>query len=149
MVHQWSLPNYFASKTISFMTLFFLAAGNKKFQWANAAAIACDANEYPPDYWLKMVWAQGSQTRTQLLDSLFCITCSLKINAFSVLHYAMKIALNYCMLHQFEIFSTPGTIAHCSIRLRLAASCLREAAHWQLYENKAYYYLFKIFLHLW
>ena len=39
-------PNYFASKTINFTTLFFLVAGNKKFQWANATAIAYDANEY-------------------------------------------------------------------------------------------------------
>ena len=99
------------------MTLFFLAAGNKKFQWAIATAIAYDANEYPPDYWLKTVWAQDSQTRTWLVDSLFCITCSLKNNAFSVLHYVMKIALNYYMVHQFEIFSASGTIAHCSIRL--------------------------------
>ena len=28
-----------------------------------------------------------SQTRTRLVDSLFCITCSLEKNAFSVLHY--------------------------------------------------------------
>ena len=28
-----------------------------------------------------------SQTRTRLVDSLFCITCSLENNAFSVLHY--------------------------------------------------------------
>ena len=28
-----------------------------------------------------------SQTRTRLVDSLFCITCSLEKDAFSVLHY--------------------------------------------------------------
>ena len=117
MVRQWSLPNYFASKTINFATLFFFAAGNQKFRWANVTAIAYDANEYPPDYWLKMVWAQDSQTRTRLMDSLFCIMCSLKNNAFSVLHYVRKITLNYYMSHQFEIFSAPGTLAHCSIRL--------------------------------
>ena len=37
--------------------------------------------------------------------------------AFSVLHYVISVALHYSMLHRFEIFSTPGTITHCSIRL--------------------------------
>ena len=50
------------------------------------------------------------------MDSLICITCSLENNAFSVLHYVM-VALHYSMLHRFEIFSAPGTIAHGSIRL--------------------------------
>ena len=27
------------------------------------------------------------------------------------------VALHYSMLHRFEIFPAPGTIAHCSIRL--------------------------------
>ena len=36
---------------------------------------------------------------------------------FSVLHYVISVALHYSMLHRFEIFSAPGTIAHCSIRL--------------------------------
>ena len=59
----------------------------------------------PPDDWLKTGWAQDSQTRTQLVDSLFCIMCSLKNNAFSVLHYAIKVTLHYLMLHRFEILS--------------------------------------------
>ena len=50
------------------------------------------------------------------MDSLICITCSLENNVFSVLHYVM-VALNFSMLHRFEIFSAPGTIAHGSIRL--------------------------------
>ena len=50
------------------------------------------------------------------MDSLICITCLLENNAFSVLHYIM-VALHYSMLHRFEIFSAPGTIAHGSIRL--------------------------------
>ena len=37
--------------------------------------------------------------------------------AFSVLHYVISVALHYSMLHRFEIFSAPGTIAHCYIRL--------------------------------
>ena len=38
-------------------------------------------------------------------------------HAFSVLNYVINVALHYSMLHRFEIFSAPGTIAHCSIRL--------------------------------
>ena len=38
-------------------------------------------------------------------------------HAFSVLNYVISVALHYSMLHRFEIFSAPGTIAHCSIRL--------------------------------
>ena len=55
-------------------------------------------------------WVWDSQTHTRLVDSLICITCSLKNNAFSVLHYVM-VASHYSMLHRLEIFSTPGTIA--------------------------------------
>ena len=36
-----------------YCVVFFLAAGNRKFQLANATAIAYDANKYPPDDWLK------------------------------------------------------------------------------------------------
>ena len=57
----------FTSKTKHFTALlFFLAVCNKKFQRANAQPYA--------------------QARTQLVDSLFCITCSLKSNASSLLH---------------------------------------------------------------
>ena len=46
--------NHFASKTQQILPCcFFFAAGNKKFQQASAAAVAFDANEYPPDDWLK------------------------------------------------------------------------------------------------
>ena len=38
-------------------------------------------------------------------------------HAFSVLNYVISVVLHYSMLHRFEIFSAPGTIAHCSIRL--------------------------------
>ena len=70
----------------------------------------------PPDDWLKTGSARDSQTRSRLVDSLICITCSLENNAFFVPHYVM-LALHYSMLHRFEIFSAPGTIAHGSIRL--------------------------------
>ena len=69
----------------------------------------------PPDDWLKTGWARDSQTRSRLVDSLICITCLLENNGFFVLHYVM-VALHYSMLHRFEIFSAPGTIAHGSIR---------------------------------
>ena len=49
---------------------------------------------------------RNSQTLTRLVDSLFCITCSLENNAFSVLHYVIKVTLRYYMLHRFEIHST-------------------------------------------
>ena len=35
------------------------------------------------------------QASAGLEDSLFCITCSLKNNAFSVLHYIIKVTLKY------------------------------------------------------
>ena len=126
MLRRRSPPNYLASKTQSiFRRCFFLAAGNKKFQRANATAIAYDANENPPDDWLKTGWARDSQTRTRLVDSLICITCSLENNELSVLHYVINVGLHYQVLHRFEIFSAPGTIALGSIRLpprRLASS---------------------------
>ena len=81
MARRWSLPNYFPSNTQSILRrCFFLAAGNKKFQRPNGTAIAYDANEYPPDDWLKTRWARDSQTRTRLGNSLICITRSLEDN---------------------------------------------------------------------
>ena len=38
-------------------------------------------------------------------------------NALSVLYYVIYVAFHNYMLHGFEIFSAPGTIAHGSIRL--------------------------------
>lgn len=35
-----------------------------------------------------------SQTHTQLMDSLLCITCFLENNAFYVLHYIVKVTLH-------------------------------------------------------
>ena len=41
----------------------------------------------------------GITTRTWFVDSLFCVTCSLENNAFSVLDYVIKVTLHYYMLH--------------------------------------------------
>ena len=90
--------------------LFYLEACKKKFQRANATDIAQDGKDPPNGL------ARDSQTRTRLVDSLICTTCSLENNVFSVLHYVM-VTLHYSTLHRFEIFSTPGTFAHGSIRL--------------------------------
>ena len=96
MVREWSLLNYFASKTqISILRCCFFLA----------------------DDWLKTGWAQDSQTCTWLVDSLICITCSLENNGFSVQHCAINIALRNYMLHWFKIFSAPGIIVHGSTRL--------------------------------
>ena len=42
---------------------------------------------------------------SQLMESLFCITCLLENNAFSVLHYVKKVTLYYLMVHCFKIHS--------------------------------------------
>ena len=79
MARRWSLPNYFPSNTQSILRrCFFLAAGNKKFQRPNRTAIAYDANEYPPDDWLKTGWARDSQNTHTARG--FCITRSLEDN---------------------------------------------------------------------
>ena len=49
---------------------------------------------------------RNSQTLTRHVDSLLCITCSLENNAFSVLHYVIKVTIRYYMLHRFEIHSS-------------------------------------------
>ena len=91
----------------------FLAARNEKFQRENAQPFAYAANANAD----KVGWTRDSQARTRLVDSLFFITCFLENNAFSVLHYVISVVLHYCMLHPFEIFAAPGTIAHGSVRL--------------------------------
>ena len=139
MLRRPSLPNYFASKTQSiFRRCFFLASGNKKFQRANATVIAYDANEYPPDDCLKTGWARDSQTRTRLVDSLICITCSLENNELSVLHYVRNVGLHYQVLHRFEIFSAPGTIALGSIRLPLRRLASSRGCPFAIIINKRY-----------
>ena len=63
----------------------------------------------PPDDWLKTELARDSQKRTRLVDFLFCITCSLENNAFSVLHYVIKVT--YTILY----VELPQTFAHAAL----------------------------------
>ena len=60
---------------------------------------------------------------------LFYITCSLVNNAFSVLHYVIKVTLHYLTFHRFGIHST-GLVP------RSLLSCRVEAARWQLCSKK-------------
>ena len=53
-----------------------------------------DANESS-----RQLVEDGITTRTWLVDSLLCATCSLENNAFSVLDYVIKVTLHYYMLH--------------------------------------------------
>ena len=104
---------------------FFLAAGIKISQRANATAVrVTDANksirrlvEDGMSRGLTCKHAHGSWI-------LFYITCSLVNNAFSVLHYVIKVTLHYLTLHRFGIHSTwnfsPMALSGC----RLAASRL-------------------------
>ena len=85
----------------------------------------------PPDDWLNTGWTRDSQTRTRLVDSLFCITCSLENNAFC-LHYVIKVTLHYLTLHRFKIHSVSELSRTALLGCPLAASRLREAARWQL-----------------
>ena len=86
---------------------FFLAAGIKISQRANATAIrVTDANKSIRG----LVEDEMSRGLTckHAHDSwiLFYITCSLVNNAFSVLHYVIKVTLHYLTLHRFGIHST-------------------------------------------
>ena len=108
--------------------LFCLAACNKKFQGESARPYTHAANANAN----KAGWTRDSKSTHTARGFLFCITCSLGNNAFSVLHYVISVALHYSMLHRFEIFSASGTIAHGSIRLpprSLASSRGCEAAN--------------------
>ena len=104
--------------------LFYLEACKKKFQRANATDIAQDGKDPPNGL------ARDSQTRTRLVDSLICTTCSLENNVFSVLHYVM-VALHYSTLHRFEIFPSLEHSRTALLGYRLATSRPREAARWQ------------------
>ena len=135
MVRGRSLLNYFASKTQSILPrCFFLATDNKKNSSSGTAtAIAYNLNEYPADDWLKTGWAKDSQTYTRLMDSLICIMCSLENNGFSVLHCVINIALHYYkMLHWRKIFLPLELLHTALLGCHLLASCLCEAACWQL-----------------
>ena len=135
MLRRPSLPNYFASKTQSiFRRCFFLAAGNKKFQRANAKRVWCKWIST----WRMVEDGMSTGSRTRLVDSLICITCSLENNELSVLHYVRNVGLYYQVLHRFEIFSAPGTIALGSIRLPLRRLASSRGCPFAIIINKRY-----------
>ena len=111
----------FTSKTKHFTALlFFLAACNKKFQRANAQPYAHDASTN------KSGWTWDSQARTRLVDSLYHVFAQKQCFLCSSLSNLCCLTLHYytLLLHRFEIFSAPGTIAHGSIRLPSSRDCL-------------------------
>ena len=75
---------------------------------------------------------QVSHVSIRACDSLFCIMCSLKNNAFSVLHYVIKVTSYYLMLHRFKIHSATELSHMALLRCRLEALHLRKAACYQL-----------------
>ena len=81
----------------------FMPIKNKKLQRANATAIrVCCRWIHPTIGWRQD--KHGTHKHAHV-DSLSCITCSLENNAFSVLHYVIKVNLHYLMLHRVEIHS--------------------------------------------
>ena len=103
---------------------FFLAAGIKISQRANATAIRVWCKWIHPTIgWIRD--EQGTHKHRRGSWILFyMITRSLVNNAFSVLHYVIKVTLHYLTLHRFGIHSTwnfsPMALSGC----RLAASRL-------------------------
>ena len=88
--------------------------------------MAFDANEYPPDDCRVEDEMSTGLTNTH-------ITCSLKNNAFFVLHYVVNVALHYYILHRFSRFFLPLELSRTALLgCRFATSRLREAARWQL-----------------
>ena len=109
----------FASKTQKISRYYYFSRIITKIPAIKCAAIRVWSKYNHPTIGWRQV-KHGTQARTWLVDSLFYIKCSLENNAFSVLHYVIKVTSHYwhyCMLHRFEIFSAPGTIAHGSVRL--------------------------------
>ena len=113
MVRQWSLPNYFASKTKNFAALLFFlghAIKNSSGQMRQISrrmetihpTIGWRRDEHGTHKHAQGSWILWSVSRvcSKTMDSLSCI-----------------MSLHYSMLHRFEIFSAPGTITHGSIRL--------------------------------
>ena len=103
MVHLWAFRIILLRRHKKFRcVIIFLSGKQLKIPAGNVTDIAWDGND-PPNDRLKTGWAGDSWTRTRLMDSLICITCSLGNNAFSALHYIM-VTLHYSMLPRFEIF---------------------------------------------
>ena len=103
MVRQWSLPNYFASKTKNFAALLFFLGHAIKNSSGQMRQISRRMEIIHP----KIGWRRDEHGTHKHAHgswkSLICITRSLENNAFSVLHYVM-VALYYSVLHRFEIF---------------------------------------------
>ena len=117
MVRQWNLPNYFASKTQKISLRYYFLSG---IAIKNSSGQMRQISRRMEKIYPTIGWRRDEHgTQIQAHGSwifVICITCSFENNAFSVLHYFM-VALHYSMLHRFEIFPAPGTIAHGSIRL--------------------------------
>ena len=73
-------------------------------------------------------WRRDEHGIHKQAHGLFCIMCSLENNAFSVLHYVIKLTLHYIMLRRFEIHSGWELSRTALLCCRLAASRLHEAA---------------------
>ena len=136
-VSHGSSCDYFALKTqILQRYYYFLAAGNQKFQW-----VKCDSytrmmqmmQMNPPDDWLKTGWARDSQTRTRLMDSLFCIKCSVENNVVSVLHYVIKVTL-HCLRDSFCL----GTSVHGFILLPPRSLASSRGCSFEIIEPREY-----------
>ena len=113
MVSQWSLPNYFASKTQNIALRYYFSYRHAIKNSSGQMRQISRRMEmiHPTIGWRRDEHGTHKHAHGSCMDSLICITCSLENNAFSVLHYVM-VALNYTMLHRFEILSAPGTIEH-------------------------------------
>ena len=78
-------------------------------------------------------WRRDKNTNLHMaLGFSVLYTCSIENNAFSVLHYVIKVTLHYLMLHRLEIHSSLELSRSAFSGCRLAASRLRSAACWQL-----------------
>ena len=78
-------------------------------------------------------WRRDKHTNLHMaLGFSVLYTCSIENNAFSVLHYVIKVTLHYLMLHRLEIHSSLELSRSAFSGCRLAASRLRSAACWQL-----------------
>ena len=109
---------------------------NKNFQRANATVIlVCCTWIHPTIGWRRdagrVVSVGLTNTRTARGFSVFCITCSLENDEFSVLHYVEKVALHYVMLNGFGIHSALELSRTALLGCCLVASRLYEAARWQ------------------
>ena len=162
MVRRRSLPNYFSSKTVNSAASFFLAAGNKKFQRAMMP-------RNPPDDWLKMQWARDSQTRTRLVDSLFCIyvfarkqcifSSALRHKSYLTPPYVTSIRDQFCLSWNFRVrlyqavASQPASSRGCSrwaIIIIIAMSDinfdhLKQDTHIRLIRHWERYFFFFLF----